>query len=175
VTVQQPLDTIVASTVQHYDEYGNALDDTAAVTYGWLGGRQRSSATLSGYTLMGVRVYDPATGRFLQTDPVVDGSPNHYGYPVDPVNMSDLTGQSWYYRLRCIALIASLLLTFFPVLQWAKIAKVAWYFAKSAKRAKKLVRAIRHVIRGHKANGITTGMISSFLGWSEIKSTCKKW
>jgi RHS repeat-associated protein len=95
VMVQQPLDTNVASTVQHYDEYGNALDATAATTYGWLGARQRSTDTLSGYTLMGVRVYDPSTGRFLQTDPVVDGSPNHYGYPVDPIMMTDLTGQWW--------------------------------------------------------------------------------
>lgn len=37
IAVQQPLDTAVATTVQHYDEYGNALDATASTTYGWLG------------------------------------------------------------------------------------------------------------------------------------------
>ncbi|SHI05463.1 DNRLRE domain-containing protein [Streptomyces sp. 3214.6] len=95
IVVQQPLDTSVASTVQHYDEYGNALDATAATTYGWLGTAQRSGDTLSGYTVMGSRLYDPATGRFLQADPVVSGSPNHYGYPSDPVNMTDLDGHMW--------------------------------------------------------------------------------
>lgn len=92
VIVQQPLDTSVASIVQHYDEYGNALDTTAATTYGWLGTHQRSSATLSGYTLMGVRVYYPATGRFLQIDPVYGGNSNPYLYPGDPVNFNDISG-----------------------------------------------------------------------------------
>jgi len=89
---QQPLDTSVASTVQHYDEYGNALDATAATTYSWLGTHQRSSATLSGYTLMGVRAYDPATGRFLQVDPVYGGNSNPYLCPGDPVNFKDISG-----------------------------------------------------------------------------------
>ncbi|MGW1718043.1 DNRLRE domain-containing protein [Streptomyces sp. NPDC002156] len=96
VIVQQPLDTTVAATVQHYDEYGNPQGATALTAQGWLGAYQRQTSTLSGYTLMGARVYDPATGRFLQTDPVVYGSPNHYGYPVDPVMAYDLDGREWY-------------------------------------------------------------------------------
>ncbi|WP_232838728.1 DNRLRE domain-containing protein [Streptomyces geranii] len=91
--VQQPLDTSVNSTVQHYDEYGNVLDATAATTYGWLGTHQRSSATLSSYTLMGARAYDPATGRFLQVDPVYGGNNNPYLYPGDPVNFNDISGR----------------------------------------------------------------------------------
>ncbi|MGW2964980.1 DNRLRE domain-containing protein [Streptomyces sp. NPDC001220] len=104
VTVQQPLDTSVASTVQHYDEYGNALDSTAGGTYGWLGGYQRPSGTLSGAVLMGVRLYAPAVGRFLSTDSVYGGNSDAYTYPSDPVNDLDLTGQwTWsthYYGIR---------------------------------------------------------------------------
>ncbi|MGW0855914.1 DNRLRE domain-containing protein [Streptomyces sp. NPDC002690] len=96
ITVQQPLNPAAASTVQHYDEYGNSAYETAATGYGWLGTKQRASATLSGYTLMGVRLYDPAIGRFLQVDSVSDGSPNHYGYPADPIQMLDLDGKSWW-------------------------------------------------------------------------------
>ncbi|MHC3475582.1 RHS repeat-associated core domain-containing protein, partial [Streptomyces sp. 7R007] len=93
VTVQQPLDTSVASTVLQYDEYGNALDSTAAVTYGWLGTQMRAGGTLSGITLMGVRAYSPALGRFLSTDPVLGGSLNAYDYAAqDPVNVRDIGG-----------------------------------------------------------------------------------
>ncbi|MEV6736237.1 DNRLRE domain-containing protein [Streptomyces sp. NPDC051104] len=93
VTVQQPLDTTKSSTVQYYDEYGNALDTTVGGTYGWLGGYQRSSNTLSSVVMMGVRLYSPATGRFLTTDPVYGGNSDAYTYPGDPVNDLDLTGQ----------------------------------------------------------------------------------
>jgi hypothetical protein len=46
---------------------------------------------------MGVRLYNPATGRFLTVDPVVGGNPNAYTYPVDPVNMYDLDGR-WGFK-----------------------------------------------------------------------------
>ncbi|MEV7341410.1 DNRLRE domain-containing protein [Streptomyces sp. NPDC093544] len=93
ITVQLPLDTTVAATVQHYDEYGNPAAGTAATAYGSLGSYQRSARTLSGWTLMGVRLYDPSTGRFLSADPVYGGNANAYGYPVDPVNKHDLDGR----------------------------------------------------------------------------------
>lgn len=70
VTVQLPLDTTQASTALAYDEFGNAEGDAAANRYGWLGGEQRSSETASGSILMGVRLYDQGSGRFLQADPV---------------------------------------------------------------------------------------------------------
>ncbi len=42
---------------------------------------------------MGARLYSPATGRFLQVDPVYGGSCNAYDYTCqNPVNGSDLTG-----------------------------------------------------------------------------------
>jgi RHS repeat-associated protein len=65
-------------------------------TYGWLGGKQRSVNILAGLTLMGVRLYDPSTGRFQSVDPVADGNDNAYIYPDDPVNDSDTDGRCGY-------------------------------------------------------------------------------
>ncbi|MFJ1567090.1 RHS repeat-associated core domain-containing protein [Streptomyces erythrochromogenes] len=77
------------------DEYGNARTGQSATRYNWLGGKQRSSETLSGLMLMGVRLYNPTSGRFLSTDPVYGGGDNAYGYPGDPVNQFDLDGRFW--------------------------------------------------------------------------------
>ena len=92
------------------DEFGNTTDlttgGTAASTgaapgkngrYGWLGGKQRSSDALANVLLMGVRLYDPTTGRFWSTDPVPGGNGTAYDYcTADPVNCTDLDGNwSW--------------------------------------------------------------------------------
>lgn len=46
---------------------------------------------------MGVRLYNPTLGRYLQTDPVNGGSANAYDYVnQDPVNADDLTGEASY-------------------------------------------------------------------------------
>lgn len=45
--------------------------------------------------LMGVRLYDPISGRFDSLDPVPGGGDNAYGYPGDPVNQFDLNGKWW--------------------------------------------------------------------------------
>lgn len=46
---------------------------------------------------MGVRLYNPTLGRYLQTDPVYGGSANAYDYVnQDPVNADDLTGEASY-------------------------------------------------------------------------------
>ncbi|MHC3470731.1 DNRLRE domain-containing protein [Streptomyces sp. 7R007] len=101
VAVQLPLDTSVAATVQHYDEYGNPQDGTKAATYGWLGAYERDSGTLSGITIMGARLYDPASGRFLSVDPVYSGSCNSYEYAcADPQNKFDLAGTSLMERVQ---------------------------------------------------------------------------
>ncbi|NUR02773.1 MAG: RHS repeat protein [Streptomyces sp.] len=93
VTVQLPLDTAIAPTAFAYDEYGAAEGSTPATRYGSLGGQQRSSETPTGATLMGVRLYDSGTGRFLQVDPVVGGGANAYEYcGADPVGCTDLNG-----------------------------------------------------------------------------------
>jgi hypothetical protein len=44
---------------------------------------------------MGARLYDPALGRFLSTDPVANGSCNTYNYVcANPLAQSDLSGTS---------------------------------------------------------------------------------
>ncbi|MGY6027059.1 DNRLRE domain-containing protein [Streptomyces spinosirectus] len=94
ITLQLPADSSVAPTVLDADEYGNPRTGQPAARYAWLGGKQRSDETASGLTLMGVRVYDPTTGRFLSTDPVHGGSANAYEYGSgDPVNNYDLDGR----------------------------------------------------------------------------------
>jgi RHS repeat-associated protein len=52
-------------------EYGGMRDpaNTGTRRYGWLGAKQRTADSPSGLILMGVRLYDPGTGRFLSTDP----------------------------------------------------------------------------------------------------------
>ncbi|MDT9698293.1 DNRLRE domain-containing protein [Streptomyces sp. P17] len=100
VTVQLPLDTTQAPVALAYDEYGNPEGDATATRYGWLGGKQRSSETVTGATLMGVRLYDPTTGRFLSVDPVPGGNANAYDYVNgDPLNRYDLDGRwGWFKR-----------------------------------------------------------------------------
>ncbi|MFF3158729.1 RHS repeat-associated core domain-containing protein [Streptomyces sp. NPDC057910] len=96
VTLQLPLDSNKPPVALDYDEYGNTHAGQAAGRYNWLGAKQRSAETPNGLTLMGVRLYNPTTGRFLSLDPVYGGNANAYGYPADPVNQFDLTGQlSW--------------------------------------------------------------------------------
>jgi RHS repeat-associated protein len=68
---------------------GKAL---SGAEYGWLGGKLRSSADLSGLTLMGARLYNPETGRFTSVDPISGGNANAYDYPQDPVDGYDLSG-----------------------------------------------------------------------------------
>ncbi|MFJ5933115.1 DNRLRE domain-containing protein [Streptomyces sp. NPDC093071] len=93
VALQLPLDTSVAPVALEYDEYGNPRAGQAGARYGWMGSQQRNSDTPSGLSLMGVRLYDPARGRFLQTDPVPGGSANAYDYGnADPCNTTDATG-----------------------------------------------------------------------------------
>ena len=80
------------------DEYGNPANapSTAARRYGWLGTHQRDSDTVGGLTLMGARLYNPTTGRFLSIDPVDGGNDNAFTYPPDPINKIDLDGHAWF-------------------------------------------------------------------------------
>ncbi|MGW0950021.1 DNRLRE domain-containing protein [Streptomyces sp. NPDC002623] len=95
--VQLPLDTTKSPVASAFDEYGNPESDTGAARYGWLGGRQRATTDVSSAVLMGVRLYDPSTGRFLQTDPIYGGGASAYDYcGADPVNCTDLAGKAWW-------------------------------------------------------------------------------
>jgi len=101
VALQLPLDTTVAPVALDYDENGGPRPGQTPVRYGWVGGKQRAGDTASGLLVLGVRLYDPATGRFLSLDPVYGGGDNLYGYPADPVNQFDLDGQAWKCKAKC--------------------------------------------------------------------------
>lgn len=88
-----------------YNEYGiprqTADTNPGSVTgigYGWLGGKQRASLE-SGFTLMGARLYNRATGLFTSTDPIFGGNLTNFAYPIDPINKSDLTGKAFWIPL----------------------------------------------------------------------------
>jgi RHS repeat-associated protein len=77
-------------------EYGAPRTPASAPdTYGWLGAKQRSSNDLAGLTLMGARLYNPTTGRFLSVDPVPGGNDNPYVYVTNPTDQTDLNGRCW--------------------------------------------------------------------------------
>ncbi len=76
------------------DEYGVTTGTIPGSRLGWLGSQQRfTTAPSLGIIRMGVRLYDPNLGRFLEADPVLGGSCNDYDYVcADPINASDLDG-----------------------------------------------------------------------------------
>lgn len=93
IALQLPLDTSKPPVTLDNDEYGNTRSGQPAVRYGWLGSQQRSAETPTGLMLMGVRLYDPTRGRFMQTDPLYGGSANAYDYSnADPCNATDTDG-----------------------------------------------------------------------------------
>ncbi|MFE2094466.1 RHS repeat-associated core domain-containing protein [Streptomyces sp. NPDC059460] len=99
VALQLPLDTSKAPVALDSDEYGIPRTGQSATRYNWLGGKQRSTETLTGLTLMGVRLYNPTTGRFLSIDPVYGGGANAYEYVNgDPLNRYDLDGKWWSWK-----------------------------------------------------------------------------
>ncbi|MGX6606161.1 RHS repeat-associated core domain-containing protein [Micromonosporaceae bacterium Da 78-11] len=75
-----------------YDEFGNRIG-AAPPRYGYLGTDQRVTDNDGGFMTMGVRTYNPTTGRFLSVDPKYGGSCNPYDYAcADPVNGKDPSG-----------------------------------------------------------------------------------
>lgn len=77
-----------------YDEYGNPTGSQP--TYGFLATHRKQRDPATGVTVMGARAYNPATGRFLQTDPIEGGlDTNDYSYVRDPINQYDLNGEGF--------------------------------------------------------------------------------
>ncbi len=82
------------NTYTETNEYGQPKTGSTGGRYGWLGTHQRDTSVVGGLTLMGARLYNPGTGRFLSIDPIPGGNDNRYTYPSDPVNLSDTSGRS---------------------------------------------------------------------------------
>ncbi|MER5466894.1 DNRLRE domain-containing protein, partial [Streptomyces sp. NPDC002668] len=94
IALQLPLDTTKPPVALDSDEYGNPRTGQTETRYNWLGAKQRSTETPTNLTLMGVRLYNPTTGRFLSLDPVYGGNANPYEYVhADPLNKYDLDGR----------------------------------------------------------------------------------
>ncbi|MEX2553495.1 MAG: RHS repeat-associated core domain-containing protein, partial [Actinomycetota bacterium] len=79
-----------------YDPFGAHATATAvngalpSNPWRWVGGYLDATTGLYHF---GERYYDPAVGRFLQTDPIMGGSCNAYVYACgDPINGTDLMG-----------------------------------------------------------------------------------
>lgn len=76
-------------------EFGAVRGGGSNVRYGWLGGKMRAADTVAGVVVMGARLYNPVTGRFLQRDPVPGGSANNYEYGrQEPMRTYDLDGRA---------------------------------------------------------------------------------
>ena len=108
-------DVNATSTNDYFEqtEYGTPRSENPSnpERYGWLGSEQRSADALGGVTLMGARLYNSTTGRFLSVDPIPSGNENSYIYPNNPIGDSDVSGECNFFcrRLAGIAdnLIAS--------------------------------------------------------------------
>jgi RHS repeat-associated protein len=117
------------STTSESSEYGvlGDLESVGKQRYGWLGAEQRAADAPSGIVLLGVRLYNPVTGRFLQTDPVIGGGCNAYEYAcADPVDKTDLDGKWPCFSKKCAA-------------KWLK---KKWKQAKKKIRKNKYVRKV---------------------------------
>jgi RHS repeat-associated protein len=94
-TIDNSTTTPTAGAYYEHTEYGlPRASNPDQPRYGWLGSKQRSTDSLSGLALMGVRLYNPITGRFLSLDPIAGGNPNSYTYPIDPINKYDPDGRA---------------------------------------------------------------------------------
>ena len=89
---------------------------------------------------MGVRLYNPESGRFLSTDPVYGGNANTYTYPLDPVNMYDLDGRMAQVAVAIVGLaglaVRAVLQVLATAVVLALVSYAVWHGTRAA--AKKL-------------------------------------
>jgi RHS repeat-associated protein len=144
------------STTSQSSEYG-VLGDSEAVgkqRYGWHGADQRAADAPAGVVLMGVRLYNPVTGRFLQVDPVYGGSCNAYEYTcADPVNGTDLDGKKGCWSPWC---------------HYKKTKKILKKWWKAANR----IKWIRKVTKNKYVRSCSAGMFGMMV-WDSIKNGWK--
>jgi RHS repeat-associated protein len=101
------------------DEYGNPVGGAAPGQdrYRWLASHMRAADTPGGLVLMGVRLYNPVTGRFLSVDPEPGGNSGPYAYPTDPINNVDTSGE-YAIPFALLAIVGA-----------AAIAALIWYYS----------------------------------------------
>ncbi|WP_157519524.1 RHS repeat-associated core domain-containing protein [Modestobacter sp. Leaf380] len=148
---------------QTADEYGTPTDLTTGRArtstgaspnknnrYGWLGGAQRSTQALAGVTLMGVRLYDPNTGRFWSTDPVPGGNATTYDYcSGDPVNCTDLDGKwGWGWVKKAVKIAA-------------KVGEIASNIPGPIGAAAAGVSAVAYAAQGNKSKAVEMGITAA--------------
>ncbi|MGH3327493.1 MAG: hypothetical protein ACRDPT_06825 [Streptomycetales bacterium] len=123
-----PTATAITAYFEH-TEYGQARpgdpgDPLRSGTrrYEWLGKYQRSNDDLGGLALMGARLCNPITGRFLSVDPILGGNDNSYVYPLNPISQYDLTGEwcVWGIGTTCTRYVVNRYGHKVPVRKWAR-------------------------------------------------------
>jgi RHS repeat-associated protein len=94
IATVNPASDSAPSATYTYTEFGAVEPVSSAPgTFGYLGADERSTTALGNTSLMGMRDYNPATGRFASVDPVTGGSANAYDYvDQNPVTGFDTTG-----------------------------------------------------------------------------------
>ncbi|MEV5931922.1 hypothetical protein ACIQCD_16345 [Streptomyces sp. NPDC093250] len=133
-------------------------------------------------------MYDSATGRFLQSDPVTGGGANAYGYPVDPITMYDLNGKwswsgsTWWKIAKCVWAIISVAMWasgFGWLMKVNKIRKAVKLIRKIGfKRLYRLIKVIRNKPRRkwyRAAAGFGAALISAvgvLMGFSSVQEDC---
>lgn len=90
-----PSSAVGLDAYTEYDAFGAPSSSMTSQVrrYGWHGAALRSTDSAGGLVLMGSRVYNPVTGRFLTRDIILDANLNAYTYPPDPINQSDIDGR----------------------------------------------------------------------------------
>jgi RHS repeat-associated protein len=126
-----------------------------------------------GLTHMNGRIYDPATGRFLQADPVVQDpyngqNYNRYGYVLNnPLSFTDPTGFSFWtkWRRTIFAIAAAATLQWYVsaaiIAEGAAMAGTLGEYAELAAAATPGANAVGAIAGGFAAGGIQGGNIES--------------